>query len=291
MVLGASGMLGHRLLQRLRSDFEVAGTIRSTEADAILKKVLPNIPLYCNVEAEHLQSIATTIEDWRADVVLNCIGVIKQTEASDPIPSISINALLPHQLAQMTAARGAKLIHFSTDCVFSGERGNYVEDDRPDPVDLYGRTKLLGEVCAHNALTVRMSVIGRELRGHLGLIDWFLSQRGRRVSGFARAVYTGLTTIALADLVAWLIRSHPTLEGLWQVSSEPISKFDLLQIVNRVYGLGIEIARDAAFVCDRSLNSSHFRNHTGWKPPSWDDMIAVMHAEDATYAVAYTTST
>ena len=220
-------------------------------------------------------------------MVLNCIGIIKQTKAAnDPLPAIAINSLFPHQLARLTSMRGARLFHFSTDCVFSGRRGNYVEDDLPDPVDLYGRSKLLGEVDAPGALTLRMSMVGRELRGHLGLIDWFLSQRGRRVSGYARALYSGLTTIATADLVARLIRAHPQLEGVWQVSGEPISKFDLLAIVNRVYALGIEIVRDETFVCDRRLDSSRFRNATGWRPASWEDMIADMHSEEAAYAAA-----
>jgi dTDP-4-dehydrorhamnose reductase len=285
IVLGAAGMLGHKLLQRLRAEHEAAGTIRDAAPDAALSRALPDVKLYPSVDAGNLASIEGALDDWRAQVVLNCIGIIKQSKAaSDPLPSIAINALLPHQLAQMAAARGARLVHFSTDCVFSGRRGNYVEDDEPDPVDLYGRSKLLGEVGSPNALTLRTSIVGRELRGHLGLIDWFLSQRGGRISGYVRALYSGLTTLAAADLVAWLIRAHPDLQGVWQVSGEPISKFDLLQIVKRVYGLDIEIAPDQNFVCDRRLDSSRFRKHTGWRPPSWDDMIAAMHRDEATYA-------
>lgn len=285
IVLGAAGMLGHKLLQRLRSHYEIAGTIREPLPDAGLCRVLQGIRLYPDVDASDLAALQRAIEDWDAQVVLNCIGIIKQTKAAnDPLTSIAINSLLPHQLARLAAARGAKLIHFSTDCVFSGHRGNYVEDDVPDPVDLYGRSKLLGEVTAPNALTLRTSIVGRELRGHLGLIDWFLSQRGRRISGYVHALYSGLTTIAAADLIGWLIRTHPKLEGLWHVSSEPISKFDLLQIVKRVYGLDIDIAPDEAFVCDRRLNSTRFRKCTGWRPASWQDMIAGMHLDEATYA-------
>ena len=285
IVLGAAGMLGHKLLQRLRTHFEVAGTIREPEPNAELRRVLSDVKLYPEVAANNLPSLERAIDDWEAQVVLNCIGIVKQrAAATDPILSIAINSLFPHQLAQLTAARGAKLIHFSTDCVFSGRHGNYVEDDLPDPVDLYGRSKLLGELPTPGTLTLRMSVIGRELRGHLGLIDWFLSQRGRPVKGFAGALYTGLTTIATADLIAQLIRAHLTLEGVWHVSGDPISKFDLLQMVNRVYGLGWEIARDKAFLCDRRLDSPMFRRHIGWQPPSWEEMICSMHSDEETYA-------
>jgi dTDP-4-dehydrorhamnose reductase len=284
LVLGAAGMLGHKLLQRLRAEHEAAGTIRDAAPDAGLSRALPGVKLYPGVDASNLASIERALDDWQAQVVLNCIGIIKQSKAaSDPLPSIAINALLPHQLAQMAAARGARLINFSTDCVFSGRRGNYVEDDEPDPVDLYGRSKLLGEVTAPNALTLRTSIVGRELRGHLGLIDWFLSQRGGRINGYTRALYSGLTTLAAADLVAWLIRAHPELQGVWQVSGEPISKFDLLQIVKRVYRVDIDIAPDQQFVCDRRLDSTRFRQRTGWRPPSWEDMIAAMHREEGMY--------
>jgi len=285
IVLGAAGMLGHKLLQRLRTHFEVAGTIREPEPNAELRRVLSDVKLYPGVAANNPASLGRAIDEWGAQVVLNCIGIVKQrADAKDAIPSIAINSLFPHQLAQLTTARGAKLIHFSTDCVFSGRHGNYVEDDLPDPVDLYGRSKLLGELAAPGTLTLRMSIIGRELRGHLGLIDWFLSQRGRPVKGYAGALYTGLTTIATADLIAHLIRAYPSLEGLWHVSGGPISKFDLLQMVNRVYGLGWEIARDEGFFCDRRLDSSRFRKHTGWHPPSWEEMICSMHSDEETYA-------
>jgi len=284
LVLGAAGMLGHKLLQRLRSQFEIAGTVRDPAPDAGLCRMLPGVKLYSGVEAADLSTLERAIDNWQAQVVVNCIGVIKQSKAAgDPLPSIAINSLLPHQLGQIAAGRDARLVHFSTDCVFSGRRGNYVEADEPDPVDLYGCSKLLGEVTAPNALTLRTSIVGRELRGHLGLIDWFMTQRGPRINGYARALYSGLTTLAMADLVAWLIVAHPQLQGLWQVSAEPISKLDLLTIVKRVYGLDIEIVPDEHFVCDRRLDSTRFREHTGWRPSSWEDMIADMHRDEVTY--------
>lgn len=177
-----------------------------------------------------------------------------------------------------------RLIHISTDCVFSGRHGPYSESDIADPEDLYGRTKLLGEVSGRSALTLRTSLIGREIGAvHHGLVEWFLAERGKRVRGYERALFSGLTTLAASDLIAEIIRSHADLDGLWHASAEPISKHDLLQLVNRVYGLGIEIERDETVVIDRSLDSTRLRRHTGWCPPSWDDMIAAMHAEDAIY--------
>lgn len=287
IVLGAAGMLGHKLLQRLRADYDVAGTVRGSAPNPELGRVLRGIKVYTGVDTVDLSSLKGAIDNWKPQVVVNAIGIInKGIAASDPLASITVNSLLPHQLAQIAAAHGAKLVHFSTDCVFSGRRGNYIEDDEPDPVDLYGRTKLLGEVPGPNALTLRTSFVGRELRGHLGLIDWFLAQRGCRVHGFVRALYSGLTTLAMADLIAWLISAQPELRGIWHVSGEPISKFDLLQLVKRVYRLDIEIVPDENFVCDRPLDSTRFRNQTGCRPPSWEDMIATMHRDEDTYAGA-----
>lgn len=285
IVLGGTGMFGHKLLQRLQTDFEIAGTVRDPVVDTRLCRILSGVKLYTGVQAHDLSSLDQAINDWRAQVVVNCIGIVKQPKvASDPLTSIAINSLFPHQLAHVTASLGARLIHFSTDCVFSGRCGNYVEDDLPDPADLYGRSKLLGEVVAQNVLTLRTSIVGRELRTHLGLIDWFLSQRGGRANGYVRALYSGLTTIAAADLVAWLIKSHPALDGLWHVSGEPISKFELLQIIKRVYRLNIDVAADESFVCDRRLDSAQFRKRTGWRPRSWEEMITEMYLDEATYA-------
>jgi dTDP-4-dehydrorhamnose reductase len=280
LVLGAGGMLGHKLIQRLRHQFEIAGSIRATEPDSELATALPKVRLFGGVSAEDLSAVERVLDTYRPQAVVNCIGIIKQTaEAKDPVPSITINALFPHQLGRLCVARNARLIHFSTDCVFSGARGMYTETDPPDAQDLYGRTKLLGEVTGPGCLTIRSSIIGHELRGRLGLLAWFMSQRGGRTRGFANALYTGLTTVAMSDLVASALSQWPDLDGLWQVASDPISKYDLLGIVNRVYDLGIEIDRDTEFHCDRRLDGSRFRQRTGWSAPPWQTMIEAMHTD------------
>jgi dTDP-4-dehydrorhamnose reductase len=280
LVLGASGMLGHKLLQSLSSGHEVWGTVRGDPASA------PEIPgfdrarLIAEVQGDDPGSIRAAMEATAPDAVLNCIGIVKQiAEAKNAVRSITVNALLPHQLADLCAESGVRLVHFSTDCVFSGRAGPYRESDNPDPVDLYGRSKLLGEVDRAGCLTIRTSIVGRELKRGTGLFDWFFAQRGGRVRGFRHALYTGLTTGAMADVVRLVLESYPDLSGIWQVSADPIDKLSLLELVNRVYGLGIWIEPDEAFHCDRRLDSSRFREATGWLPPTWHSMIETMHAD------------
>jgi dTDP-4-dehydrorhamnose reductase len=288
LVVGAGGMLGHKLLEGLSRGFEVAGSIRAAEPDSALTTALPHVRLFGGVVAEDLSSVERVLDAFRPHAVANCIGIIKQDAAAkDPIRSITVNALFPHQLARLCVAHNARLIHFSTDCVFSGTAGAYTEDDPPDPQDLYGRTKLLGEVAEPGCLTIRSSIVGHELRTGMGLVEWFMTQRGGRVRGFANALYTGLTTLAMSELVACALNEWPSLDGLWQVASDPISKYDLLGIVNRVYGLGISIERDEAFHCDRRLDGSRFRARTGWSAPSWETMVEAMRADyDASAAYA-----
>jgi dTDP-4-dehydrorhamnose reductase len=170
-----------------------------------------------------------------------------------------------------------RLVHVSTDCVFSGEKGNYRENDPPDAADLYGRTKFLGEVDIPGCVTLRTSIIGHELSGRHGLVEWFLAQEGT-VKGFARAVFSGFPTVEMARIVAERILPYERLSGLYHVSSEPISKYDLLRLVAKEYGKRIGIERDEEFACDRSLDSSRFREAIGYEPPAWPELVARMRA-------------
>jgi dTDP-4-dehydrorhamnose reductase len=285
LVLGAGGMLGHKLMQRLAGDFEVTGTLRGDGEPYRNAKPLAGARLRLGVSADEISSVAAALDETRPDAVLNCIGVVKQRAAAkDPVTAIGLNALFPHKLAELCGGRGARLIHFSTDCVFSGRGGPYAEDAVSDAQDLYGRTKFLGELDRPGCLTLRTSIIGREIAGRQSLVEWFLSQRGGRVKGFANALYTGYTTIAMAGLVAELVGRFPSLEGVWNLASDPISKFDLLRIVNRVYKLGITIDRDETFFCDRRLDGSAFRKRTGHVPVPWEQMIVEMHADPTDYS-------
>lgn len=285
LVLGGSGMLGHRLWQTLDGRFDTYATVRKP-LDRPAGLGMPGRGrMIAGVAAEDFGTVSKAVESVRPQVLVNCIGIVKQAEAAgDPVASISVNALFPQRLARECRERGIRLIHISTDCVFSGRKGGYTESDPPDPGDLYGRTKLLGEVEGTGCLTLRTSMIGRELDTSFGLVEWFLGQEGKAVSGYRRAIFSGFTTIALAEVISAIISGHPGLHGLYHVASEPISKFDLLSLIREVYGLHIEIQPDESVVCDRSLNGDRFRRATGLVAPGWPEMIRQMHSDRTPYS-------
>ena len=284
LILGGSGMLGHKLWQKFSGQFDTYATFRQTPSVYTRGGLFDPARSLGHVSAQDFDSVTRALAEVRPRVVVNCIGIVKQDAAAkDALTSISVNALFPHRLAALCRAAGVRLIHISTDCVFAGRRGNYSEGDASDAEDLYGRTKLLGEVDAEGSLTIRTSMIGRELSGAHGLVEWFLSQQGRRVRGFRRAVFSGFTTDALADIIAGLIREHEELHGVWNVAAEPINKFDLLSLVREVYRLDVEIEPDETFVCDRSLDAARFRAATGFTAPTWAEMIERMHRDTTPY--------
>ena len=260
LVLGASGMLGNAVLRLFAQSagYEVVGSARSTSTLRLLPEELSD-RVICGVDVEHIDSLTSLFAKARPDVVINCIGLVKQlAEADDPLVAIPINALLPHRLARLCDVAGARLVHVSTDCVFSGARGMYTEADLPDAKDLYGRSKYLGEVDYPHAITLRTSIIGHELAGAHSLVGWFLSQRDT-VKGFTRAIFSGLPTVELARVIRDHVLPYPELRGLYHVSAEPINKFDLLMLIAKAYGKTIDITTDDTLVIDRSLDSSRFR--------------------------------
>ena len=279
LILGASGMLGNAMIRVLseRPELQVYGTIRSESAKRfftaeIAERLIPGI------DVEHHDSLVLAYAKARPDVVINCVGLIKQlADAEDPLQAIPINSLLPHRLARLCQLSGSRLIHMSTDCVFSGSKGNYVESDPSDAEDLYGRSKFLGEVDYPHAITLRTSIIGHELQSSHGLIDWFLSQK-ERCNGYTKAIFSGLPTAALAQLVRDVILHHTELHGVYHVAAQPISKFDLLRLVAQVYEKPIEITPSDKLVIDRSLNAERLRKATGYIAPSWAELVGLMHS-------------
>ena len=287
LVLGATGMLGHKMLQVLGQRFpQTQGTMHGSVNEGALAqmRLFSDQQLIGYVDAENFAGLAAVLRRVEPDVVVNCIGVIKQrTGAKAAIPSIKINSLLPHRLAEVCGEWSGRLIHFSTDCVFSGERGNYTEEDESDAKDLYGKTKYLGEVATDNALTLRTSIIGRELSHHQSLLDWFLGQNGKTVQGYKKALYSGVTTNYLAEVVGDLIEHHPRLSGLYQVTGHTISKYDLLGLLRDAWELQVEIIPNETFACDRSMRGDKFQQATGYSTPSWLELAAQLAADTTLY--------
>ena len=279
LVLGASGMLGNAMVRVLseKSDLEVYGTVRSESTkryfqESVAKKLLTGI------DVAQQDSLINAFNRAHPDVVINCVGLVKQlADADDPLQAVPINTLLPHRIARLCELSNARLVHMSTDCVFSGDRGGYCEDDVSDAQDLYGRSKYLGEVDYPHAVTLRTSIIGHELQSTHGLVGWFLSQQGK-CKGYTRAIFSGLPTVVLAKIIRDVVIPRPELRGVYHVAAKPINKFDLLNLIARVYGKQIEIVPDDKLVIDRSLDAARFREVTGYVAPEWNEMINSMYA-------------
>lgn len=281
LILGASGMLGSAVFRVLAADpaLETWGTLRSP---AGLRHFPPQARarLLTGIDVLDFDTLSLQFARLRPDVVINCIGLIKQlADAADPLQALPVNAMLPHRLARLCDLGGARLVQISTDCVFSGQRGNYRETDRPDATDLYGQSKYLGELRdLTHAITLRTSIIGHELDSSHSLIDWFLSRQGS-VRGFSRAIFSGLPTVELASVIRTHILPRPDLHGLYHVAAQPIAKLDLLRLVAERYGKHIDIEADPSVVIDRSLDASRFHAATGYRAAAWPQLIARMHED------------
>jgi dTDP-4-dehydrorhamnose reductase len=277
LVLGASGMLGSAVMLSFIDDEHalVKGTVRSQSSlSALPKKIRPHV--HTDINVEDFDSLIELFNQERPDIVINCVGIIKQlTSSYNPLTTIPVNSIFPHRLAKLCLLVGARLVHMSTDCVFSGTRGGYLEGDQPDANDLYGRSKYLGEVDYPGCVTLRTSIIGHELNSSNSLIDWFLSQEGS-VKGYKNAIFSGLPTNEMARVIRDYVFPNPDLRGLYHVSVDPISKYDLLHLVADIYGKNIQIVPDDSVKIDRSLNSQKFCEATGFEFKSWPQLINEM---------------
>jgi len=278
-------MLGHRLWVDLNKQHETWVTIRGNANEFPNTPDFPRKLIRENVDALNFDQVTRALASIQPDLVINCIGLIKQMGhlARDPLFSISLNAMLPHRISMICRVAKIRMIHISTDCVFSGKRGNYTEEDQSDAEDIYGRTKFLGEVSYPHCVTLRTSIIGRELKNKLGLIEWFLAQKGQ-INGYTKAIYSGFTTDELSRIIQNYVIPNPKLSGVYHVSSNPISKYDLLQLTKTAFHrTDIDILPEEKFFSDRSLNSTRFRNFTGYNPPTWEEMINELAATSSFY--------
>jgi dTDP-4-dehydrorhamnose reductase len=279
LVFGASGMIGNSMIRVLseKKEWQVFGTLRSDGARRFFSPTISS-NLITSVDVDKHDALVRVFSQVKPDVVINCIGLTKhQKEADDPLLAIPLNALLPHRMAELCSVAGARLVHVSTDCVFAGTKGGYVEDDPVDANDIYGKLKFLGEVKYPNTITLRTSTIGHELQSTYGLLEWFLSQK-EICKGFNRAIFSGLPSTVFAQIVRDIVIPRTDLFGLYHVGAKPISKYDLLCLIAKAYGKSIDIIRDDEFMIDRSLNSGRFCKVTGFVPPAWPELIQSMHA-------------
>lgn len=287
LILGGEGMLGHKVFQVLSQRFETYATFRNAGGLWTKLPIYEEVERRCllsNVNALDFDSVVRAMAQVKPGVVINCIGIIKQLkEASDPIISLTLNSLFPHRLADLCAVAGSRLFHMSTDCVFSGRKGDYSEDDTSDAEDLYGRTKLLGEVNRPGCLTIRTSIFGRDFFKQSAFLEWFLSNRGGKVKGYKNAIYAGFPTQVLARIMGDIILDYPNLAGLYQIASQPISKYELLVKLREAMGLDIEIESCEDHPCDRSLSAARFVTATGYQIPGWDQMLTELAADPMRY--------
>ena len=277
-------MLGHKLVQNWQGNFDVWTTVRGEFEQYEKFNIFEKQKTFEKINVEDIEKVEKTVSQTKPDVIVNAVGVIKQIQTSkDVVKTLQINSIFPHQLADISEQYGARLINISTDCVFNGEKGNYKETDVPNAYDLYGKSKNLGEVERKNCLTLRTSIIGRELETSHSLVEWFLSNEGKNVKGFVNAIYTGFPTIVFAEILKDLIVNHKELEGLFHVSSEPINKYELLKLLKKAYKANIEIEPFEDFRIDRSLDSSKFRQAVNFRTQAWSEMIEKMALDSMPY--------
>lgn len=274
LILGGDGMLGQQLWHHFAGRHEARVTLRmGIEAYSGLG-VFDADHAFAGIDVRHEDDLLRVFAEFRPEAVINAIGIVKQRdEAKAALPSLELNAVFPHRLSKICGAAGARLIHMSTDCVFSGRKGAYTEADPSDAEDLYGKTKFLGELHDEHCVTLRTSIIGLELRRKAGLIEWFLLQQGG-IRGFRRAIYSGFTTAEMARVIERVLLEHTGLHGVWHVASTPISKYELLRMLaEKIERTDVDIEPDDSFVCDRSLDGTRFTEATGYAAPSWDTML------------------
>lgn len=278
LVLGANGMIGSAMIRTLtqNSDFDVIGTIRNLNAKSYFPSVISN-KLIKIEDITNTDLLIRLVATLNPNVVINCIGLTKHhTESNDPLRSIPVNTFLPHRLAELCLINKTRLIHISTDCVFSGLRGNYTEEDESDAKDVYGKSKYLGEPIDNHSLVLRTSTIGHELQSKYGLLEWFLSQKDH-CKGYKNAIFSGLPNIHLANIVKDIVLPRHNLCGLYHVGASSINKFDLLHLISKIYGKKISIIPDDNFSIDRSFQSNKFKAATGYVAPDWEELITNMY--------------
>jgi len=284
LIIGGNGMLGHKLLSVLRPEFDVFVTVRDFFKKYEEFDLFSRDRTFDNLELMRAEPLCSVVRELDPAVVINAAGIIKNVPASsNAVETITINSILPHRLAMLSNDLGFRLISIGTDCVFNGAKGHYREDETPDARDMYGKSKALGEVTDINCLTLRTSIIGRELGTRRGLLEWFLGNRNGSVDGYANAIFSGFPTVVFSRIIKDILLNHADLVGLYHVSSDPISKLELLELINVRFATNVNIKNCEDHQINRSLNSDRFRQKTGFQPLPWPEMIEILAVDSAGY--------
>ena len=276
LILGANGMLGHVLFNNFskNNNYFTKGTLRNKKYKKYFKQIYRN-DLITNLDVTDISKLKKVISSFKPDILINCIGIIKQKKKINYENMIKINSLLPRKLYEICEIYKTKLILISTDCVFLGLKGNYKESDLTDAKDIYGISKILGEYTNKNSLVLRTSIIGHELSSRNGLLEWFLSQK-EHVSGYKNVYFSGVTPFELFKILdKYIIRSN--LSGIYHIGAKKINKFDLLKIISKIYKKNIDIKPSYNEKLNRSLNFKKFKLQTGYINNKWIDMIKDMY--------------
>lgn len=280
LILGVSGLIGSTLFRVLSksNSYRVGGTLR-LPAGSYQFEGGAATTLYFGVDFLKSDRWREVITDFSPDVVVNCAGVTKHRLAEfSGDEAHYINAQMPVILKEELCKLDSRFVQISTDCVFRGERGNYIEEDQPDALDRYGRTKIAGEVRGRNVLTIRTSTIGHECGTKHGLLEWFMDQKDS-CRGFERAVFSGMPTLELACIFRDYILPGDLYGGLFHLAPYPINKLALLQKIAKHYQLDLEIIPDQEFEMNRVLNSQKFLNATNYRIKDWDTLIIEMRKD------------
>ena len=279
LILGANGLLGNTLTKYFfeKNNYETYGFLRdSSKLKFFKRKHISRLIIIQDVL--NIYDLRRKIKKLMPDVIINCIGQtnkIRGENLNNIEKYINLNSLFPFRLKEICGEIKSRLIHFSSDCVFSGEKGFYSEKDNPDPTDIYGKSKLLGELDYENIITIRKSVIGHELDSKKGLLEWFLNYEGI-VEGYKEAIFSGLTVLELARIIDMYILPNKDIKGIIHLSGDPISKYNLLKIIANQYNKIIKIEPNEDIKIDRSLNSDNFKNLTGYKSEPWSLLVKSM---------------
>ena len=271
LILGADGMIGHKMAQLLNKELGLEIILNSRSNSKILSQLYPECKIY---EYDFLKDdINNLLDIIEPDLIINAVGITIRRGVEDIKKASIINSFFPHKIDNWVSKFDKKLIHFSTDCVYSGNKGDYLDNDIPDAEDNYGKSKAIGEVNSKNTLTIRSSMVGREIFNKTELFEWVVSNKNKKINGFENVVYSGVTTLWMSKTVIKILKEFPDLTGIYNISSESISKFDLICKINNRFGLNIDIESDKSFFSNKSLNSNKFFLKTNLEKPNWDEML------------------